>query len=279
MKGFFFFTILFILGSANINAQFSRIDERTADRVTVRFSIIQKLIKPLYRKPSKTELEAVEPSRELLDKYADFLRQEDTGLTKLINDMGCAENTRVVVASDDCLKYTMPGAGSSFSFRAQTYRLSRLADITFTDNSFQANGIFVHGIFVNIGDVPLENVTLQTAGLKYLTDFAPETDYKKSKEIDRQLIRGVKSGGFLYRRGFYIVEDTTFVLRSIAYNGKYMRSASGITYNELDFDKRKDVIVAFRIAEKDADGNVTILWKELQQKDSPKLEPIPKGKD
>jgi hypothetical protein len=271
MNRFFFFTILLILCSANINAQFSRTD----DLLTARFSIMQKLIRPLYRKPSKEELEAVEPDAELFDKYAGFLRQENTGLTKLINDKGCAENAKVIVASSDCLKYTMPGAGSSFSFRAQTYRLSRLADVTFTDKSFQASGIFIHGIFVNIGDIPLEKVTLETAGLKYLTDFAPETDYEKSKEIDRQLIKGVKSDGFLYRRGLYIVEDTTFVLRSIAYNGKYMRSASGVTYNELDFDKRKDVIAAFRIVEKDADGNVTILWKVLQQKDAPELKPVP----
>ncbi len=270
-----FFILLFLLGCANINAQYSRIDEGSAERLAVRFSIMQKLIRPLYRKPSKEELEAVEPGAELFNKYADFLRQENTGLTKLIEDTGCAESTKVVVASDKCLKYTMPGAGSSFSFRAQTYRLSRLADITFTDNSFQAGGVFIHGIFVNIGDIPLEKVTLETGGLKYLTEFAPETDYKKSKEIDRQLSKGVKSGGFLYRRGLYIVEDTTFVLRSIAYDGKYMRSASGVTYNELDFDKRNDVIVAFRIVEKDTDGNVTILWKVLQQKDAPELKPVP----
>ena len=275
MNRFFIFIILFILGSATIYAQFSRIDEGSADRLTVRFSIMQKLIRPLYRKPSREELKAVEPGAEVFDKYADFLRQENTGLTKLIEDTGCAESTKVVVASDKCLKYTMPGAGSSFSFRAQTYRLSRLADITFTDNSFQAGGVFIHGIFVNIGDIPLEKVTPETEGLKYLTEFAPETDYKKSKEIDRQLSKGVKSGGFLYRRGLYIVEDTTFVLRSIAYDGKYMRSASGVTYNELDFDKRKDVLVAFRIVEKDTDGNVTILWKVLQQKDAPELKPVP----
>ncbi|CAN5591321.1 hypothetical protein BH20ACI4_BH20ACI4_22410 [soil metagenome] len=275
MNRFFFIILFFLLSFDPVKAQFSRIDERNTDRLAVRFSIMQKLIRPLYRKPSKEELETVAPNSDLSNKYAGFLRQENTGLTKLIEDQGCAENTKVVVASNDCLKYTMPGAGSSFSFRVQTYRISRLADITFTDKSFQAGGVFIHGIFVNIGDIPLENVTLQTAGLKYLTDFAPETDYEKSKEIDRQLIKGVKSDGFLYRRGLYIVEDTTFVLRSVAYDGKYMRSASGVTYNELDFDKRKDVIVAFRIVRKDADGNVTILWKVLQQKDAPELKPVP----
>lgn len=274
MNRIFFFTLLFLLSFASVNAQFSRIDY--GDRIAARLAIMQKLIRPLYRKPSKKELELVEPGAELFNKHAEFLRQENTGLTKFINDKGCAENTKVVVASSDCLKYTMPGAGSSFSFRTESYRISRLADVTFTDNSFQAGGNFIHGIFVNIGDVPVEEVTLQTAGLKYLTEFAPETDYEKSKAIDRQLIKGIKQDDFLYRRGLYIAENTTFVLRSIAYNGKYMRAASGVTYNELDFDKRKDVIVAFRIVEKDADGNVTILWKVLQEKDAPELKPVPK---
>lgn len=274
MNRLFFFTLLFLLSFASVKAQFARTDQSSADRLAARFSIMEKLIRPLYRKPSGKELKTVAPGADLFNKYSEFLRQENTGLTKLVEDKGCAENTKVVVVSDDCLKYTMPGAGSSFSFRTENYRLSRLADVTFTDNSFQAGGIFVHGIFVNIGDVPIEKVTPETEGLKYLTDFEPETDYEKSKEIDRQLTTGIRHGNFLYRRGLYIVENTTFVLRSIAYNGKYMRSASGVTYNELDFDKRKDVIVAFRIVRKDSDGSVTILWKKLRENDSPKLKEV-----
>lgn len=266
-KLFFFFILLVLTGSINSQTQISRTD----NRIEMQLSLLQKEITPLYRKPSKKELKAIEPSRELLDKYAEFLRQPNTGLTKLIDDKGCAENTKVVVATDDCLKYTMPGAGSSFSFRTQTYRIARLADLTFTDKSFQALGVLLHGIFVNIGNVPLEEVTLQTKGLKYLVDFEPQPDYEKGKEIDSQLLKGINRDGFLYRRGLFIVENTTFALRSIAYGGKYFRAVKGITYNEFNYDKRRDVIVVFRIVEKDEAGNVTILWKELQQKDSPEI--------
>lgn len=245
-----------------------------ADRTVFRLSVLQKNIAPLYRKATKEELKTVEPSPELFKKFAEFLRQPATGLTKLINDAGCAENTKIVVATNDCLKYTMPGAGNSYSFRVKSYRIPRLADLIFTNNSFQASGIFLHGIIVNIGDVPLEKVGLETAGMKFLTDFRPEPDYEKGKIIDQNLVRGIQQNNFLYRRGLYAVENTTFVLRSIAYAGKYFRSVNGITYDEFDFDKRKDVIVAFRIVEKDREGNVTILWKELQRKDSPVLKKI-----
>jgi hypothetical protein len=84
-------------------------------------------------------------------------------------------------------------------------------------------------------------------------------------------MRGIRRDGFLYRRGLFIVENTTFALRSIAYEGKHYRAINGLTYNEFDYDKRNDVIVVFRIVEKDEAGNVTILWKELSEKNSPKL--------
>jgi hypothetical protein len=267
MKKPFLFILLVLAASANLSAQFQRIDSQAEGRLV----FLQKNVEPLYRKPTGKELKAVAPRRELLAKYAGFLRQPDTGLTKLIDDKGCSENTKVIVATDNCLKYTMPGAGSSFSFRTGTYRIPRLADLTFTDKSFQASGVLLHGIFVNLGDVPLEDVSLQTKGMKYLVDFEPEPDYEKSKEIDLKLAQGISDEGFLYRRGLFIVENTTFALRSIAYGGKYFRAIKGLTYNEFDYDKRKDVIIVFRIVERDAEGNVTILWKVLQEKDSPEI--------
>lgn len=277
MKQFVLFILLVLTGWANTDAQFSRTDNITE----LQLAELQKEIAPLYRKPSKKELKLVEPRRELVNRYAAFLRQPNTGLTKLIDDKGCSENTKVVVATDDCLKYTMPGAGSSFSFRTETYRIPRLADLTYADKSFQASGVLLHGIFVNIGNIPLENVDLQTKGLKFLVDFLPEPEYEKNKSVDTQLTEGVVNDGFLYRRGLFIVENTTFALRSIAYGGKSPRSIKGLAYNEFDYDKRKDVIVVFRIVEKDADGNVTILWKQLQEKDSPKIrkEPNPQKQE
>ena len=268
MKRLFFFIFLILAASAtSLQAQFARTDSV----VEWRLAFLKKNIEPLYRKPTAKELKAIEPSRELFTKYAEFLRQPNTGLTKLIDDKGCADNTKVVVATDNCLKYTMPGAGSSFSFRTDTYRIPRLADLTFTDKSFQAEGVLLHGIFVNLGDVPLEQVSLETKGMKYLVNFEPEPDYEKGREIDLKLAQGIKEDGFLYRRGLYTVENTTFALRSVAYGGKYFRAVKDFTYNEFDYDKRKDVIVVFRIVEKDTEGNVTILWKQLQQKDSPEI--------
>lgn len=267
MKKLYFLVLLVLICGASLRAQFSS----SATPTEIRLTILQRETAPFYRKPSDKELKTVAPRRELVDKYAEFLRRPNTGLTKLIDDKGCAKSTKVISATENCLKYSMPGGGSSFSFRTENYRIPRLSDITFTEKSFQAMGVLLHGIFVNLGNVPLEDITLQSNGLKYLVDFQPQTDFKKSKEIDLQLIRGLRRDGFLYRRGLFVAEDSTFALRSIAYGGKNFRAVRGITYNEFEFDKRGDVIVVFRIVEKDAEGNITILWKSLQEKDSPKI--------
>jgi hypothetical protein len=260
MRKCFVFLLLFVFGVLSIKAQSA-----------YELSALQRLTYPIYRKATKEELKTIAPKPQLFQKYRAFLKQSDTGLTRLAADAGCAESTKVVVATEDCMKYTMPGAGFAYSFRVNNYRIPRLADIIFTDNSFQAAGVLLHGIFVNVGDVPLDKISLQTNGLKFLLEFQPEPDYEKAKEIDIKLAEGIENDGFLYRRGLYIQEETTFVLRSVAYDGAYFRAINNITYNEFRFDKRRDIVVAFRIVEKGADNSVTILWKELLRKKSPKV--------
>ena len=97
-----FFLILFVgIGAVQIAAQF----DRTGNITERRLAVFQKEIAPIYRKPSKKELKLVEPRRELFDKYAAFLRQPNTGLTKLIADKGCSENMKVVVSNGKVVEY------------------------------------------------------------------------------------------------------------------------------------------------------------------------------
>jgi hypothetical protein len=225
----------------------------------------------IYRKPNKEEIRILNPSAYLLDKYAAFLDQPDVGIVKLNADSSCFEELNVVVAKETCLQYSMPGAGTAFSFRVENYRIPRLADLILSKDVLKTDGVLQQGILVKLGDISLENVSLQTKGLKYLVDFKPAVDLESLLKNDQELSKGIEADGFLYRLGFYVSDQTTYALRSIAYRGRFMRSIKGITYNELDFDKRKDVVVAFRIVEKDAGGNITLLWKILSEINAPVL--------
>lgn len=232
-------------------------------------SLLAELARKIYRKPNKGEMKILSPAPEHLARYAFFLRQPETGIIKLNSDSSCAENSKVLAARENCLPYSMPGAGTAYSFRAESHRIPRLADLILSKNMLKTDGILQQGIMVNLGDIPLEEVTLQTRGLKYLVDFEPLSDVESLSKFERELSQGVKADGFVYGFGVYVKEQTTFALRSIAYKGKFMLSVNGLTYNEMDFDKRKDVLVAFRIIELERNGNITILWKLLARKDAP----------
>lgn len=234
-------------------------------------NILLDSIQPLYRKPTKKELEAIAPNQADLNKYADFLKQSKTGITKLMAQLNCSENTSVVSATPECLIYSMPGAGSSFSFRVDNYRIRRLADLTLAGDSFQATGTLINGIMVNLGDIPIEEVALTTKGVEFINEFEPPTDYNKAMEAAQQLQEGIEKNGFTYQNVLPVEENKTYFLRSIAYRGNSPRSVQGVTYDEFEFDKREDIFVAFRVIREDNDGNVTIVWKELKSQKSPKL--------
>ena len=56
-----------------------------------------------------------------------------------------------------------------------------------------------------------------------------------------------------------------------------MRTAGGIRYNELDYDKRRDVIVAFRIVQIEKDG-LTLVWRKLADSEPPRIK-MPKAEE
>lgn len=249
------------------------ISDSGPDGLALQQLIVQTYAQPLYRKPTENELFAIAPRPGTGNKYRDFLRRPNTGMFRLVVDTGCAENSKVITATDDCVKYTMPGAGNSFSFRTRNYRIKGLADLTYSDNSLRITGMMMHGILVNLGDVPIEEVFLQTRGVQYPAAFQPVTDFETARAKDEQIVGGVERDGFLYKRSLPANENATYVLRAVAYRGKLFRTVRGVSYNEMDFDKRRDVIIAFRVVYRDTDGSLTIVWQELSNVDSPKLKP------
>ncbi len=235
-------------------------------------------IQSLYRKPSKKDLENLMPSQILITQYENFLKQPNTGIFKLSGDSNCAINTNVIVATENCLSNSIPGAGTAFSFRVNSHRMLHLADLILEKEVIKTDGILQQGLMVSLGNIELEGVSAQTPGVKFLFDFRPANNLEEFQKIDQELSNGITADGLIYRLGFYAGDKTTFALRSIAYRGKVARSVSGISYNELDFDKRKDVVIIFRIIEKGSNGDITILWKELSRVDSPVLKIIQKDK-
>jgi hypothetical protein len=203
------------------------------------------ILELLYRRSRNDERQLLIPEVEDGSRFAEFLKQPDTGLTKLIRDFGCDEYSTEKPNEQICSRFTMPGGGSAFSFRVADYQQWKLADLLYDGKSFIVFGQMSLGMVVDLGKVPLDLLTTENKGLAYK--------------------------GVLYKKFLPVVPGDTYALRSVAFRGSVTREHNGTKYNELDFDKRKDIVVAFQVVRQDFNGTVTILWKILQTKQSPVL--------
>jgi hypothetical protein len=225
------------------------------------------VIRPLYRNDLTAEENfLLSPDDIYLKKYADYLKKKRSGVIKLVIDKGCDGGTETVVAKPECEKYQMPGAGSSYSFRARRYSMGRLADITYKGDSFDTVGLIKHGILVNLGDIPLDEVNLKTPSLQTLVTFEPITKFEEAELFSSVLAKGVKAGNLVFASSLKIKENNTYALRSVAYEATVYRQIQDTVYDEFDFDERDDVVIVFRVVNFDKGKSVTIVWKELDSK-------------
>ena len=241
------------------------------DVIAARQSILSDYAREIYGKPTSDELKAVEPSASLLQQYAVFLSMADTGILKFAPSSECTKNKFVVSASDECRAYTMPGSGASFSFRKQNYQVRQLADMTLDRGTFVAGGVLSNAAIVILGDTPIETVSANTEAVKYLAAISPGQDVGSARSLEASLFAGITENGLTYARSAQMKAGNTYALRVIAYRGRVERAIRGIEYNELDYDKRRDVIVAFRVVDVSADGGVTIVWKLISDRAAQRL--------
>lgn len=222
------------------------------------------------KKISREQKLLLKPNAADSNRYADFLRQPRTGLIKLFPDLGCESNANIVRADAECLQ-SIP-MSAFYSFREKEYTTDFLSDIRLENNVLVTDGILTQGILVALGDIALENVSLASGGLSFLTEYKPETQSKMALQQTFRVIEGINSDGYLYRKDLPAKENTTYALRVIAYRGSIVQTFRGIPFNRLAGDERTDIIVAFRLLKKDEKtGSFTLLWKELSRKDAPKI--------
>lgn len=197
------------------------------------------------------------PSLEDRSAYADFLRQPDTGILRLVPS---AEGR--VVNVNDLDKKKPPvlynGAASCYSFSKTRYNCDHWAEMSLKDGLFGSGFADESlGLLVNLGDVPVESVTLQTAGVSQLAALAAPGDYDSAVNQHKQNSTGFKLSSYTFRASLPAEINATYALRSINYH-------------------RTDALVLFRVIRRDADGVVTLVWKRLRTGAPPELKGEPK---
>jgi len=173
------------------------------------------------------------PSTEDLSSFAAFLSQPQTGLMRLM--------PREIY--DGYL--TARGGGAYYSFSRLTHEYGYGSDIGLEQGYLSvgfAGADF--GFLTNLGNVPIDEITLGTPALQYLATFSPPTNLADARVQQQRAGTGFTDGGFSYVDRMRATASTTYALRSISYHAS-------------------DVLVVFRVVRFDTDGSVIVAWKIL----------------
>ena len=175
--------------------------------------------------------------------YAEFLARPDTGLVRLLPREKWGN------------KLSLNGGGAYYSFERLTHDYGYGSDVQLEQNQFSvgfAGADF--GFMVNLGDVPLENVSAETEAVQFMASFKAPSAEAEARASYRQFGGGDghTAGPWTYRSRLPAVAGNTYALRSNNYGDS-------------------DLLVAFRVARKDADGSVVLLWRLLEKYPKPAL--------
>ena len=206
-----------------------------------------KQIEAKHAELQKLEKQLLEPSSDDLSTYAEFLKQPNTGLTRLlpreIYDSSAHPEKRM----------TIHGGGSYFSFTLLTHEYGWGTQIGLEQNYFNVSFAGAdYGMITNLGDVPLEAVTFEHPAIKFLASYTAAEEEPQARSEYRRFAAGETIGGTTYKTRAQARLNRTYALRGIHYGDS-------------------DVLVAFRIIRKDDDDSVIILWKLLKKYSKPEL--------
>ena len=206
-------------------------------------SELLKEIEDLRAQLKQREEAFLSPSDQDRAVSAGLLRQPDTGLIRLLPRE----------EFDGKNKLTIRGGGAYYSFTRQTHEYDGGSDV-----ALQRGELYVgfagadYGMVANIGPVPLEGLTLESPGVRFLSRYQPPAGETSARLEISRFRKGVDEGEVTYKWSVPVKEGATYLLRSIHYG-------------------TSDVLVGLHVLRKDTDGSVIIAWKVLKRYPVPEL--------
>ena len=202
----------------------------------------EKKIASLMEKLRSQEAKLLSVSDEDKATHVSFLRQPDTGITRLMPR-----------EKYDGFLLTR-GGGAYFSFVRLTHEYGSGSELSLEQSNFRVMfaGADI-GFLTNLGNTLLENVSLESAGVQFLSSFVAPTKLSDAREQQQRTGVGFEANGSAYKANIAAAVNTTYALRSVNYSDS-------------------DVIVAFRPIRQDSDGSIVFLWKILKRFPTPVLE-------
>lgn len=219
--------------------------------------------------------------------YSNFLKDKNAGIFRIFPNFDCVSKN--VVRADGPCEAFVPET-SDYSFGKRDYTSELFHEIELNNGYLISDGFFSQGLMVSFGNIPIDEITSDYAGLTFLNNFRPAETPSDARIVAYRLKQGIPSNGFIYSDRLVANEDTTYALRVVAYRGdnaaRNLKGAvnlhgwnaafGGFTSIQRSFymasiDDRKDNTVVFRVVRSSADGGLTIIWKGIRKTKGPDL--------
>ncbi|HEY0726639.1 MAG TPA: hypothetical protein VGD38_01130 [Pyrinomonadaceae bacterium] len=143
--------------------------------------------------------------------------------------------------------------GAYYSFVRLTHEYGYGSDLSLEYGQFGVGFAGAdYGFITNLGDVPLESITLDTPEAKRLGAYARAKQESDARAEKRRFDKGAEIDGVKVKSRVPMRANSTYLLRSINYD-------------------ESDVLVAFKVVEIDSEGTPLILWKRLKRYTTPPL--------
>ena len=143
--------------------------------------------------------------------------------------------------------------GAYYSFTRLTHEYGYGSDLALEQGQFKVGFAGAdYGFLTNLGDVPIEGVSLDTPEAKRFGAYARARQEPDARFEYRRFQQGVEIDGVTIKSRLPMQLHSTYLLRAINYG-------------------QADVVVAFKVVEIDSDGSPLILWKRLKQYSTPQL--------
>lgn len=202
----------------------------------------------------RTELAALEklfldPTAEDRVAYAEFLRQPQTGLIRILP----REAFESEVYKENKQSLVMRGGGSYYSFTSGNHEYSSTTEIGL-ERGYLSSGFAGtnYGMLISLGDVPLESVSLQTHAANILASHKAASEVPQARIEQDRTSKGATIDGVTVKSRQPLAANSTYVVRAVNYHAS-------------------DALVAFKVIRIDDDGSAIILWKLLQKYPVPEL--------
>lgn len=187
------------------------------------------------------------PSPEDEAAFPSFLGKADRGLVRLLPRE----------KYDQTIQMPLKGGGAFYSFTKLSHEASPWSDIKLQDGKMHAGvNDLTLGLMTVLPDVSLENVSLESPTVKFITQLALAAKYPEHKRQVDKYRSGFEADGKFYQAALPALLNHTYILRSTIYD-------------------RVDSVIAFRVIRVDSDGSITLLWKLLSRVQVKKLKDIP----